>query len=248
MVYFDRKEHKSAFFRRKGETRMDIELNYVKKGSGSPLVLLHGNGGNLDYFSNQIDCFAAHYTVYALDTRGHGASPRGMAPFTLSQFADDLYAFLLQQGIAKTHLLGFSDGGNIALLFCLKHGSMVDRLILNGADLSPKGVRPSVQLPIELGWRVARLFAGKSAEARRHAELLSLMVNEPNIAPETLKAILCPCLVLVGKNDMIKESHSRLIASSLPNAELVVLPGDHFLAARQPQAYNRAVLDFLKKG
>ena len=67
---------------------MDIALHYIKKGSGTPLLLLHGNGESGDYFVHQIDEFAQYFTVYAIDTRGHGKSPRGTAPFTISQFAD----------------------------------------------------------------------------------------------------------------------------------------------------------------
>ena len=71
---------------------MDIQLHYVEKGSGPPLLLLHGNGENSDYFCRQIDYFQEAFHVYAPDTRGHGKSPRGTAPFTLEQFALDLKA------------------------------------------------------------------------------------------------------------------------------------------------------------
>ena len=75
---------------------MDIELFYNKQGSGPPLLLLHGNGEDGTYFVHQIAEFSKDFTVYAIDTRGHGKSPRGAVPFTISQFADDLLAFLDQ--------------------------------------------------------------------------------------------------------------------------------------------------------
>lgn len=55
---------------------MDIELFYTEKGKGEPLLLLHGNGGSSEYFEHQIDYFAKEYHVIAIDTRGHGKSPR----------------------------------------------------------------------------------------------------------------------------------------------------------------------------
>ena len=160
---------------------MDIRLHYQKQGNGPPLVLLHGNGEDGSYFARQTEDFSRDFTVYALDTRGHGQSPRGTAPFTISQFADDLLDFLDSEGLERPDLLGFSDGGNIALTFALRHGERVGRLVLNGANLSPKGVKPSVQLPIVLGYHIASLFPGE--KARHNADLLRLMVKEPPHRP-----------------------------------------------------------------
>ena len=222
-------------------------LFYAEAGSGFPLLLLHGNGEDHTYFSAQLRFFSQYYHVFAPDTRGHGASPRGIGPFTLERFADDLLEFLHAQALTRVHLLGFSDGANIAMLFALRHPELVEKLILNGGNLSPSGIRPSVQLPIELGYRIARLFAGRSPEARKHAEILGLMVNEPHIPPDALSALTMPVLVLAGTRDMVKRRHTEQIAASLPNAQLQFLNGDHFLAAKEPAAFNEAVLRFLRE-
>ena len=224
---------------------MDIELFYEKTGSGSTLLLLHGNGEDGTYFVHQIEEFSRDFTVCAIDTRGHGKSPRGTAPFTLSQFADDLLAFMDRQGLAKADILGFSDGGNIALTFALRHPDRVRRLILNGANLDPKGVKPLVQLPIVVGYHISSLF--KSPKAKAHRELLGLMVNEPHIAPAELKKLTMPVLVLAGTKDMIQERHTRLIAASIPGARLAIIPGDHFIANKESAAFNRAVRTFFNE-
>lgn len=224
---------------------MDIQLHYIERGAGEPLVLLHGNGESGEYFTHQMDHFAKFYRVIAVDTRGQGKSPRGEAPFTIRQFADDLLEFLDGLGIQKARLLGFSDGANIALIFALRHPERVDRLILNGGNLDPGGVKPSVQRPIVLGWRMASLFAKRSAGARRNAELLGLMVNDPMVDPAELAACPVRTLVIAGTRDMIREAHTRLIYERLPNAELAFVEGDHFVAAKNPQAFNRAVEAFL---
>ena len=224
---------------------MDIELHCEEAGEGEPLVLLHGNGEDGTYFAHQIKRFSQRFRVLALDTRGHGKSPRGEAPFTIRQFARDLLAFLDARGIERAHLLGFSDGGNIALVFALAHPERVGKLVLNGANLNTRGVKRSVQAPIELGYRTARLFARFSAKARANAEMLGLMVDDPNVAPEELAALAAPTLVIAGENDMIREDHTRLIARSIPNARLALVPGDHFVAAKNPEAFNREVERFL---
>lgn len=224
---------------------MDIRHFYIEKGQGEPLILLHGNGENVDYFAGQIDVFARDYHVYALDTRGHGQTPRGDAPFTIRQFADDLLAFMDAHGIGKAHILGFSDGGNIAMVFAMKYPERVDKLILDGANLDAGGVKRSIQIPIEIGWRIAKLFARKSEDAKRNAEMLGLMVNDPNVRAEELSAIQAKTLVIAGTKDMIKEEHTRLIARNIKDSRLVILEGDHFIANKCPAAFNRAVLDFL---
>lgn len=226
---------------------MDIDHFFIEKGQGEALILLHGNGENCDYFQGQIDEFARNYHVYAIDTRGHGKTPRGNAPFTIRQFADDLLDFMDAHQIEKAHLLGFSDGGNIAMIFAMKHSDRVNRLILNGANLDAKGVKPSVQIPIEIGYRIAKIFARISQTAKLNAEMLGLMVNDPNVLPEELVKIQAKTLVIAGTKDMIKDEHTRLIAQSIPDAQLVILEGNHFIANKCPQAFNEAVLKFLKE-
>ena len=225
----------------------DISLHFVEQGGGKPLILLHGNGEDGSYFKHQINCFSADYRVIAIDTRGHGQSPRGEKPFTIVQFAEDLHDFMDEKGIAKAILLGFSDGGNIALTFALKYPERVERMIVDGANLFPSGVKPLYQWPIELGYRIARFFSKKTDKAKQNAEMLGLMVNEPHIDPVELTRLTMPVLVVAGTKDMIKESHTRLIHKSLPNAQLVILEGDHFVANKNAEAFNAAVETFLGK-
>jgi len=226
---------------------MDIRLFYREQGDGEALVLLHGNGESSAYFAHQIPVFARQYHVFAVDSRGHGQTPRGEKPFTLSQFADDLRGFLDEREIERAHILGFSDGGNIALIFALRYPERVKSLILNGANLEPQGVRRRYQRPIELAYRLTKLFARRSKEAAQRHALLALMVEEPHIDPRDLAALKMPALVIAGTHDMIAERHTKLIADSIPGAKLCLLDGDHFIAAKQPQAFNDAVLAFLKK-
>ena len=226
---------------------MDIQLNFIEQGQGQPMVLLHGNGENSSYFVHQIAHFSKSYRVIAIDTRGHGQSPRGEKPFAIKQFAEDLKDFLDARNIAKAVILGFSDGGNIALEFALKYPERVEKLILNGANLFPSGVKPLYQWPIEVGYRMAKLFSNKSEKAKQNAEMLGLMVNEPHIDPSELARLTMPVLVVAGTKDMIKESHTRLIYKSLPNAQLAFVEGDHFVANKNAEAFNKVVEDFLSR-
>ena len=223
----------------------DIQLNYIEQGQGQPLILLHGNGEDTTYFEHQIPYFSKNYRVIAIDTRGHGKSPRGEKPFTIVQFAEDLHDFLDEKDIGKAILLGFSDGGNIALTFALKYPDKVEKMIVDGANLFPSGVKPFYQWPIEIGYRIAKLFSKKSEQAKQNAEMLGLMVNEPHIEPSELAHLLMPVLVVAGTKDMIKDSHTQLIYKSLPNAQLAIIEGDHFVANKNADAFNKVVEAFL---
>jgi len=175
-----------------------------------------------------------------VDTRGHGTSPRGTAPFTLDQFACDLEAFLDEQGIDEAILLGFSDGANIALLFALAHPDRVKALVLNGGNLFPEGLTEATRAADQAEYRKA-LAEGDE----RTLELLRLMMDEPHIDPSSLASLDMPCLVVAGTDDMIADEHTRLIADSIPGAQLAIIEGTHFVAAEDPAAFNRVVADFL---
>ena len=217
----------------------DIQLYCEVCGKGEPLVLLHGNGEDRTVFRGQIPYLSERFTVYAVDTRGHGRSPEGTAPFTLSQFADDLRDFLDARGIERAHLLGFSDGANIAMLFALRYPKRLLSLVLNSGNLDPSGTVP--ELTEELNARYAAVKDERTEDERREAAFIRLMLFEPHIAPEELSVISVPTLVIAGDRDLIPAAHTRLIAENIPGARLVFLPGTHGLLEESPDAFNAAL-------
>ena len=227
---------------------MEIQLYYTERGEGEPLVLLHGNGGNCGYFKHQLEHFSKEYHVIAIDTRGHGRSPRGTKPFTLKQFAKDLKAFLDEKKLKRVNLLGFSDGGNIALIIALKYPSYVKRLILNGANLYPSGLKLRYQAEEYVDF-IRLLIRGKDEKSRGEAtrlELMKIMIEEPHIRVEALHKLRMPVLVIAGTDDMIRTGHTRRIYRSILNGQLALIEGDHFIAAKNPDGFNEAVENFLK--
>lgn len=72
------------------------------------------------------------------------------------------------------------------------------------------------------------------------------MVNEPNIELNELSKIIAPTLVICGRRDMIKESHTKEIAENLPNAKLTIMKGNHFIANKRYVAFNKEVEKFLQ--
>lgn len=221
-------------------------LHYIEKGNGNEvMVMLHGNNESSSYFVHQIEYFSLMYKVIAIDSRGHGLSPRGDKPLTLDQMADDLKNFLDHKKIKKIILLGFSDGANVALIFTLKYPEYTSKLILNGANLYPAGIRFFVQYPTKLYRNIIRRFSYRYKDLEKNLEIINLMVDEPHIHPSALFHISCPTLIIAGTNDMIKKSHTMLIRMCIPQSHLCLVKGDHFIAFKKSNLFNLKVAQFL---
>ena len=110
---------------------IDIDINYIKKGEGEPLVLIQGTNTKLEAWNFQIKFFMENMTVIAFDNRGAGKSSRPNYPYTMEMYVEDTYTLLKALQIQeKVHLCGFSLGGMIALNFALKYPEKVKTLLL----------------------------------------------------------------------------------------------------------------------
>jgi pimeloyl-ACP methyl ester carboxylesterase len=215
--------------------------------NGAPfLILLHGNGEDMSIFEGHIEPLLPYYTVIAMDTRGQGKSSRGNKPLSYTLFADDLFTLINKLQIGSAILLGFSDGGNIALELSLRHQERIAAMILVGANLNPEGLSPLVRKQLKVlstGQKIKGLF---SKETRDDNELTQLLFNHPHIEPLQLATVTVPTLIINGEKDVILEEHSKLITTSLADARRVVIPGaTHFVMKDAPEEFDRIVLDFL---
>jgi len=191
----------------------NIDLYYEKAGSGPPLILLHGNGESHRIFRKAMGRFAGKYTVYAIDSRGHGKSGQ-VKELHYADMADDVAAFITALGLGKPMLYGFSDGGIIGLLLAIKHPGLLSRLAVSGANVTPDGAGKGWIRALRVGYFLTR------------GSKYKLMLFEPNITGEELAGIVTPTLVLAGERDIIREAHTRAIAAAIPGARLQILPGE----------------------
>jgi pimeloyl-ACP methyl ester carboxylesterase len=213
-------------------------------GTGRALVLLHGNGETHHVFDRMVPLLAPRHRLVALDSRGGGGSPRGDGPLTIARMADDVDEALEALGLRGVDLLGFSDGGNIALELTLRHPGRIGRLVVVGANLFPDGLRAASLVPTRLIHRAVRLTAHPRAQA--YAERLALMTEDPHIEPADLARVDVPTLVVVGRRDVVRPGHSLLIATSLANARLTMVErAGHMLPVTHPRPLTRLVEGFL---
>lgn len=220
-------------------------IHWESCGEGDPLILLHGNGENMTVFAAQTEQFSKHFRVITIDSRGHGESLAGGEKLSLYDMAEDVVSVMRAANIEKANILGFSDGGNVAMILAAKHPQLIDRLVLSGANCDPGGLalRFSVQTRLAQVW--ATILSPFSNEARKRKEFLDLMVREPKLTKYNLESITAKTLITAGENDMIRTSHTEYIHRSIKDSQLIRFPGGHFTPFEQPDAYNAAVLGFL---
>ncbi|MBQ6400594.1 MAG: alpha/beta hydrolase [Clostridia bacterium] len=213
-----------------------VTLHYVVAGAGKPVVLVHGNGEDHGIFSVETEQLtAAGYRVFAPDSRGHGAN-EPLQEYHYADMADDIYEFIRALKLEKPALYGHSDGGIIGLLLEIRHPGTLGALAVSGTNLSPRGLLPSF------------LEEFTAINRERPDPLVTLMLTEPDIDPEALKAIRIPVLVTAGEHDLILREETEKIAASLPDARLFVLPGqDHGSYIVGSRIMGNLLLDFLGK-
>lgn len=216
----------------------------VAVGRGRPVVLLHGNSESHRVFDALVPHLAGATTLVGLDSRGHGLSPRGERGLTIASMADDVAATLALLGLERPVVVGFSDGGNIALELALRHPDAVGPLVVVGANLFPAGLKPLSKLTTDVAHAVTQLGSRLAPGLAPLAERLRLMVHEPRIDPAALGTLEHPVLVVVGERDAIRPEHTALIVDAIPHARLAVVPGvGHMVPVRAP-----AVLADLVRG
>ena len=108
----------------------EIEIYYEEHGSGEPLLLIMGWGGNTATWNPQLEGLAEQYRVIAFDNRGAGRTKAPDSPYTIPQMAADTAGLLHALGVPKAHVFGISMGGMVAQELALGYPELVGSLIL----------------------------------------------------------------------------------------------------------------------
>ena len=221
-----------------------IHLYYETYGSGEPLIMLHGNGGSINAFSNQIPFFEKYYQVIAIDSRLQGKSGGSPDNISYELMASDFCALMDQLHIKSANVLGWSDGGIDGILMAMNCSGKVKRLAVSGANTVPDST--AVTNADILGMKE---FVAKPGNAsKKTVALVQMMIDQPNIPYGDLKQIHCPVLIMAGDHDMIKPEHTLKIYQSIPSASLCIFPDSkHGVCRDNPVLFNETVLTFFSK-
>lgn len=188
-----------------------VRLYYEKTGTGRPLVMAHCNSMDHRIFDRAVKVLSERFTVYCPDTRDHGKSER-VKTLHYEDMAEDLHAFITALELEKPVFCGFSDGGVSGLILASRYQSLLSALIVCGASLRPDSTK---DLPL----RFFRLWSHVD-----RSDKMRIMLREPDITDDMLRAITVPTFVTAGERDVIRESHTRHIAGTIPGASLKIFP------------------------
>ena len=216
-------------------------------GQGQPLLIIHGNGGSIDNFLYQIPYFSKKYKVIVADSRAQGKSTDPGDSLTYEMMADDYAALLDAMKIDSAYVIGWSDGGINGLLLAIRHPENVKKLAVTGANLVPD----TTAVPKEIwdmvipGYNSAKKMTKRTAQQETGWKLLRLLVEQPHISLADLHKIKCPTLVIGGDHDVIKPSHTMLIADNIPESYLWILPNSgHSTPVIYKDDFNKVVDKF----
>ncbi|WP_186753810.1 alpha/beta fold hydrolase [Echinicola salinicaeni] len=160
-----------------------MKLNFKKVGEGKPLIILHGLFGSADNWLSIAKELENNYTMYLVDQRNHGDSPKS-DEWDYKAMVDDLAAFMSAQGLESADIMGHSMGGKTAMNFALKYPSKVNKLII--ADIAPRYYPPHHQQILE-GLNAINMDELKS---RKEADdTLAKYINEMGIRQFLLKSL-----------------------------------------------------------
>ena len=140
----------------------DIEMYYAEAGSGEPLLLIMGFGGDHLAWAFQVPTLAQRHRVIAFDNRGAGQTDAPDHPYTTRMMADDACGLLDALNIDRAHVIGVSMGGMIAQELALNHPDRLRSLHL-GCSLA----RPDAYMQALIGaWREIRTRLDREASLR----------------------------------------------------------------------------------
>lgn len=238
-------------------------IAYVEAGSGHPVIFMHGGLMDHQSWGNQLP-LAAHYRLILPDTRGHGRSTGADLPATYKAFGEDVVALMDELGIKRAAIVGFSDGGCAALHIAVDRPERVSALVLIGSPYHLDAYNPGVvdrfhtMRKADVETSTSPVLADVLPKMRAHmteAEwdaywdriVRRLWVSEPSFALSDFADLPMPALILHGEFEKsVSVQGSEDLARTIPDAELVYVPGaSHPAAQEQPDFVNAAIRHFL---
>jgi pimeloyl-ACP methyl ester carboxylesterase len=226
-----------------------FNMYYETYGTGQPVLFIHGNGGSINNFGNQIPYFSKNYKVIVADSRSQGKSFDDGDSLSYEMMADDLNGLLDALHVDSCYVVGWSDGGINGLLLAIRHPGKVKKLAVTGANLWPDSTAVD---PFIARWAMNEYNMVKekplTPSVKHDLKLLRLLAFEPHITTAQLNKISCPALVIGGDHDVIRPEHTMLIAQSIPESYLWILPNSgHSTPIVYKDLFNATVSDFFNK-
>jgi pimeloyl-ACP methyl ester carboxylesterase len=204
----------------------------LPKKRGPIVLLLHGGLSSSESLLRVLGPgLSKRFSLAAFDRRGHGRSADTDLPFSYEAMADETIAFVEFLG-RRVHLLGHSDGANVAIIVALRRPDLLKRVVVVGANYHFQGLVSMEEFtPASEGFAdFAEQYAKHSPNGIAHASAvveksLALVKTQPVLTLKELATIAVPVLVMSGDDDVTTLSHTVEMYQAIPEAQLAVLPG-----------------------
>lgn len=217
----------------------DIHIAYTQYGSGQTLLLLHGNSESKRLFKEYQTTHFSMFHTLALDSRGHGESKSTDEKYTINQYSDDVINFCKAKGIDEAYVIGYSDGGNIALFLAMKAPELFTRLIAISPNYLVSGTTDDGLRLMKRLYRIMRFLGRIGFNFKKSLMRFNLMLTDIGITEDELKSIRTDLKIIYAEHDMIKETHLQRLAELIPNATLdKVNDCNHMTVLHKPEAID----------
>lgn len=241
----------------------NIKVAYQVYGSGKPVVLLHGWGGEANSFKPVFDWLSNSYKVYAIDLPGFGLSEIPLTAWDATDYARCLSGFFRKLDIENAHLIGHSYGGRISIVLAAVEPELVDKLILvdSAGLIPPRTLKYHLRVIVAKIGRLLRLcgnfgnsittFLFKIVGSKDYQEAGPMRATLVKSVNQDLRALLpeinASTLLIWGENDTDTPiSFGRIMSEEIPKSELVILKdAGHFSYLDQFPQFCKVVGNFL---
>ena len=226
-----------------------FKMYYEVYGKGKPLLMLHGNNGSIASFKNNIPFFSQKYRVIIADSRAQGKSVDNRDSLTFEMMADDEAALLDKLHIKSAYVLGWSDGGIIALLMATRHPEKVIKVVSSGANLRPDStaIGPKLWKEQQATYNESKNKVRITSNDKNGWKIFLLDWQQPNIPLSEVHTIKCPAFIIGGDHDLIPVAHTKQIYQNIPNAKLWIVPhSGHATLVEHRDEFDRRVDEFFE--